>query len=197
MTEERTTPLPEYMDIVNEKDEVVGKDTRKNIHDTHQIHRGVHVVICNSKGEVLIQKRSSGKDYYPGYYDISVGAQVASGESYEECAHRELAEELGCSSAILVPIAYYDAFSPRQREKRKVFLFRHDGPFLIDPGEVEEVEFVPLRNLSGALQERHFTEGCKKSLCLFMCYMNTPELGMLDQETAKAALEEVGLGEQG
>lgn len=185
------------MDIVNENDEIVGRDTRKHIHDTHKIHRGTHVIILNSKGEVLIQKRSLSKDYYPGYYDISVGAQVASGESYEECAQRELAEELGCPAATLVPIAYYDAFSPRQREKRKVFLFSHDGPFRIDPDEVEEIEFVSQEHLARALAERPFTEGCKKSLYLFTRYTGAPERDMLDPKTAKAMLEEAGLGEQG
>src|SRR5580700_5303083 len=101
------------MDVVNEYDEVIGQDTRKHIHDTHQIHRGVHVLIRNSKEEILIQRRSFSKDYYPGYYDISVGAQVSSGESYEDAARRELTEELGCHTTdlILTPIAYYDAFS--------------------------------------------------------------------------------------
>lgn len=189
--------MPEYMDIVNENDEVTGRDTRKNIHDTYKIHRGVHVLIRNSEGEILIQKRSLSKDYYPGYYDISVGAQVASGESYEECAERELAEELGCSAPILIPVAYYDAFSSRQREKRKLFLYTYDGPFRIDPSEVEEIEFVSSEDIARVLRERSFTEGCKKSLYLFTRYIGVQDSGMLDRKTANAMLEEAGLGEQG
>jgi len=185
------------MDIVDENDKVVGRDTRQRIHDAHQIHRGVHVLISNSRGEVLIQKRSSSKDYYPGYYDISVGAQVSSGESYEDSARRELEEEVGCSEATLISIAYYDAFSPRQREKRKLYLFPHDGPFRIDPSEVENVEFVSLGNLPKLLRERPFTEGCKKSLYLYRYYLNAQNADMLDPGTSKAVLEAAGLGEQG
>jgi isopentenyldiphosphate isomerase len=188
--------LTEYLDIVNENDEIIGRDTREKIHDEHKIHRGVHVIICNSAGAVLIQKRSLGKDYYPGYYDISVGAQVSSGESYEESAGRELMEELGCTAPALVPIAYYDAFSARQREKRKVFFFTHDGPFRIDPGEVEEIEFISRGDIGKVLDERPFTEGCRKSLYLFNRYLAGPHPEMLDREAANSALVEAGLAEQ-
>ena len=91
----------EYLDIVDIKDKIIGKATRKEIHDMHQIHRGVHVFVVNSKNEILIQKRSNKKDYYPGYYDASVGAQVRSGETYEQAAKRELKEELGVDTVKL------------------------------------------------------------------------------------------------
>ena len=126
-----------------------------------------------------------------------MGAQVASGESYEECAERELMEELGCSAPGLVPVAYYDAFSPRQREKRKLFFFTHDGPFRIDPDEVEQIEFISMDDVVQVLKERQFTEGCRKSLHLFTCYLAVPNPVMLDREAANFSLMEAGLAEQG
>jgi isopentenyldiphosphate isomerase len=106
------------MDIVDEDDRVIGRDTRRNVHDAYAIHRGVHVFVVSSEGKILIQRRTTKKDYYPGFFDISVGAQVQSGESYEGAASRELHEELGCHTGPLRPIAKYDAYSDRQREKR-------------------------------------------------------------------------------
>ena len=34
----------------------------------------VHVCIFNSRGEMLIQRRSDNKDRYPGCWDVSAGA---------------------------------------------------------------------------------------------------------------------------
>lgn len=187
--------MPEFMDIVDDGDRVIGRDTRERVHKDYQIHRGVHVIIVNSDNEVLIQRRSFKKDYYPGYYDISVGAQVSSGESYEESALRELEEEIGCTHGDIVPIAYYDAYSSRQREKRKVFLHRCDGPFRADLDEVEELEFVSQSNLRETLDSRPFTEGCKKSLLLYSHYISSAISTMLERDVAKGVLENAGLAE--
>lgn len=158
----------EYLDIVNDDDEVVGRDTRRNVHDNYQIHRGVHVVVVNGHGQVLIQRRSMLKDYCPGLLDMSVGAQVGSGETYEEAAARELREELGCHDGPLRFLAGYDAYSVRQREKRRIFIHECDGPFFPDPAEVESVQFVAGGDLPGMLAAEQFTEGCRRSVGIYL-----------------------------
>lgn len=55
----------------------------------------VHVVIFNSKGEMLIQQRQSTKKHWPSLWDISCGGCSIAGETSKESAHRELLEELG------------------------------------------------------------------------------------------------------
>lgn len=158
----------EYLDIVNEQDEVIGKDTRKNVHDNHRIHRGVHVIVVNSRGEILIQKRSKAKDYYPGYFDMSVGAQVQSGESYEESAIRELYEELGCSTSELNYIGDYDAYSERQREKRRLFIHICEGPFSPSSDEIESIAFMSIDDIARAMENEPFTEGFKNSFKIYV-----------------------------
>lgn len=61
----------------------------------------VHSCIFNSKGEMLIQKRSMNKKDYPGLYDLSGGGSVISGETSEEGIKRELLEELGLDYSTL------------------------------------------------------------------------------------------------
>jgi isopentenyl-diphosphate delta-isomerase len=159
--------MTEYMDIVDEDDNIIGWDTRKNVHDNYQIHRGIHIFVVNDSGQLLIQKRSTAKDYYPGYYDIAVGGQVSSGETYEESAARELREELGCHDGPLTYVADYDAFSERQREKRRIFEHRCNGPFDIDPSEVDAIEFLSEKEVADAIEERPFTEGFKRSFAIY------------------------------
>ncbi|MBQ3210558.1 MAG: NUDIX domain-containing protein [Oscillospiraceae bacterium] len=55
----------------------------------------VHVCVFNSRGEMLIQRRSDNKDRYPGCWDVSAGGFVSSGEDSREAVMREAKEELG------------------------------------------------------------------------------------------------------
>jgi isopentenyl-diphosphate Delta-isomerase len=163
----RGLKMEEYLDIVDENDTVIGRDTRKNVHDNYAIHRGVHVFVVTPSRHIVVQKRSMLKDYYPGFYDISVGAQVASGESYLEAGRRELAEELGCGHLDLVYVGKYDAFSSRQREKRHVFRHVCGGPFQLQPTEVDEIQYLSMTALEELLSGDRVTEGFRRSFALF------------------------------
>lgn len=85
----------EYLDVINEEDEVIGKETRKKIHELGLWHRGVHVFLFNEQGQMLIQKRSADRTSSPSLLDCSVSEHVQAGESYFEAAIRGMKEELG------------------------------------------------------------------------------------------------------
>ena len=89
----------ELLPVVNENDEVIGSEKRGVIHEKKLLHRAVHILMFNSQGNVYIQRRSMEKDAAPGKWDSSASGHVDSGESYEESANRELAEELNIKSA--------------------------------------------------------------------------------------------------
>jgi len=164
--------MVEYLDIVDESDKNIGKGTRKNIHLKNLIHRGIHVFILNKKGELLIQRRSLKKDDRPGYYDASIGAQVLSGESYEQAAIREAKEELGLQikKTELREICYYNSYSDRQKENRRLFLVYNDGPLGIDKSEVASAEFWTISKIKQKIKEGklHFTEGFLMSFQKFL-----------------------------
>ncbi|WP_026859767.1 NUDIX hydrolase [Jeotgalicoccus psychrophilus] len=63
------------------------------IKDTY--HLVIHVVIFNSKNQMLIQKRKYDKVSNPNMWDISVGGSVTAGETSQTGAMRETEEELG------------------------------------------------------------------------------------------------------
>jgi len=157
----------EYMDIVDERDEVIGRDTRARIHARHDIHRGVHVFVVNAAGELLLQRRARTTRDYPRHWDASAGGQVAAGESYEQAAVRELEEELGCPPGPLRLIAKYDSFSVRQREKRALFAHACDGPFSPSP-HVEAVRFATPEEVVRLLAAEPFTEGFRRSFALWL-----------------------------
>lgn len=165
----------EYLDIVDERDQVIGRDTRHNVHANYAIHRGVHVFVIDSDRRILVQRRSLSRPDYPGYLDVSVGAQVSSGESYDEAARRELDEELGCGHDAIVEIGAYDGFSERQREKRRVYVHYCDGPFQPSPEEVADIGFHTVDEISTMLTEEQFTGGFRRSLSILLSGPWSPE----------------------
>ena len=58
-------------------------------------HLVVHVVIFNSKSEMLIQQRQPFKEGWPNLWDITVGGSAIAGDDSRSAAEREVMEELG------------------------------------------------------------------------------------------------------
>ena len=81
--------------MVNASDHVVDQRERGEVHRLGLMHRACHIVLFNSARQVFVQLRSRHKDTNPGLWDTSAAGHVEAGESYEHCAARELAEELG------------------------------------------------------------------------------------------------------
>lgn len=86
----------EKIDIYDEFMQKTGKTSYRFEHlNEDEFRRVMHVCIFNSKGEMLIQKRSPKKQVWSGFWDLSVGGGVISGETIKDAAHRETLEELG------------------------------------------------------------------------------------------------------
>lgn len=90
----------EVLEVVDAKDNVVGRATRAEVHETGLFHRAVHVFLFNPAGEVYVQRRSMSKDRFPGFLDSSAAGHVDPGESYHGAAVRELQEELAVDAEI-------------------------------------------------------------------------------------------------
>ena len=58
-------------------------------------HMVVHVVIFNTKGEMLIQQRQPFKSGWPNLWDITVGGSAVAGDTSRTAAERETLEEIG------------------------------------------------------------------------------------------------------
>jgi len=137
----------EFLDIVDDQDEVVGKASIKEIYDKKLPHRIIHVLIFNSEGKIVLQMRSKEKKFCPQHWCTSVGGHVSSGESYEEAAGREFEEELGKSEEI--SLIGNDVYEDGRGLKKflRVFKTTFDGPFEINQEEVESVDYFSLEEI--------------------------------------------------
>ncbi len=135
----------EIFDIVNERDEVIGRSPRSEVHARGLLHRAVHVLVFNARGQVFLQKRSMKKDKHPGTWDSSASGHVNSGEDYDTCAVRELREEIGLAmpdvatgaSPPLVRLFKIDACAETDAEFVWVYRCESEGPFDLNADEIE------------------------------------------------------------
>lgn len=90
----------ELLDLVNDRDEVIGTILRGQMVKANYRMDGKHVrfvngFVVNTKGLVWVQTRSHKKSIAPGGLDFSVAEHVLSGETYEQAIVRGFHEELG------------------------------------------------------------------------------------------------------
>jgi isopentenyldiphosphate isomerase len=87
--------MAEILDIVNEKDEVIGQTERNDAGGVKHIFRTVFVGFYTSDNQTLLQRRSMAKIYNPGMLTTTVSGHVESGYSYDDAAIKEALEETG------------------------------------------------------------------------------------------------------
>jgi 16S rRNA (adenine1518-N6/adenine1519-N6)-dimethyltransferase len=140
----------ELLDIVDEHDQVVGTAPYSDAYSKQLPHRIVHVLIRNDSGAMVLQKRSQQKSFCPGHWSTAVGGHVQAGESYEQAAQRETREELG----VELPLNFLGKQKYEVNGLVKflgVFEAIFNGPFDINPEEVELVQFFPRAELQAML----------------------------------------------
>jgi isopentenyl-diphosphate delta-isomerase type 1 len=130
--------VDEIFDVVDEQDRVIGQELRRIVHQRGLRHRAVHVLIFNSRGEVFLQQRSPFKDMAPNTWDSSASGHLNPGESYDDCAVRELREELGVTLPCpLKPLFKIDSSPETGQEFVWVYSGHSEGPFQLHPEEIQ------------------------------------------------------------
>lgn len=129
----------ELLDVVDVNDQVIGVKTRGEIHARGLMHRAVHILVFNSRGQLFLQKRSLSKDEQPGMWDSSAAGHVDSGEGYLQCAERELDEELGIRvERPLEEMFKLPAEPLTGNEHCMVYRYCHDGPLVLQAEEIDD-----------------------------------------------------------
>mgnify|MGYP001577062615 CR=1 FL=1 len=137
--------MEEMVEIVDAADKAIGCATRKDAHAKNLLHRLAHVVVENSKREILVLTRAKGMGVWPGWKS-NVGGHVDLGESYEKAAAREMLEEIGIRGApeffgaALVRDGKYSHMTGCTKMKS-------NGPFRPDKSEIDRLEFKPLAKI--------------------------------------------------
>jgi isopentenyl-diphosphate delta-isomerase len=132
--------------LVDETDTPLGKMEKMEAHKKALLHRAFSVFIFNSKGEMLLQRRASGKYHSPGLWTNACCSHPRPGEETHSAALRRLKEELGITTTLtkLFDFTYRSAYDNGLTE----FEFDHvfagvydDRDIRPDPAEVSDFCF--------------------------------------------------------
>lgn len=107
MAEQSQSAGTEWVDIVDENNQVIAQSSRQQMRAQCLRHRATYIVVHDGMGKILVQRRTESKDFYPGWLDATAGGVVQSGENMLESARREAEEELGIAG---VPFAEHGLF---------------------------------------------------------------------------------------
>lgn len=143
----------EMLEIVDEHNRVVGETSRGEMHRKNLMHRSAHIFLFDAHGRIFLQKRSKTKDRFPLRYDSSAAGHLKVGESYADCARRELEEELGVRESPLMEVAHFKACQDTGWEHVSLFICHTEEPVNIDLDEIAEGRYLRLEEVAERIEE--------------------------------------------
>ena len=159
--------MEEQVVVVSENDEILGLMEKMNAHENGILHRAFSVFLFNDKGEMLLQKRASGKYHSPNQWTNAVCSHPKIDETYLEGAQRRLNEELGITADLTEKFSFiYKADVGQnlwEHELDHVFVGNYDSEFQLNTEEVAEVRYISMEDLDQEMKQNPelFTEWFK------------------------------------
>ena len=81
--------------LVNENDNAIGSMEKMEAHERGVLHRAFSILLFNSKGEVLLQKRSKHKYHSGGLWTNTCCSHPHPDEAMADATRRKLMQEMG------------------------------------------------------------------------------------------------------
>ena len=142
----------EHVVLVDEKDKVLGTMEKLEAHKKGVLHRAFSVMVFNSKGELMLQKRSTNKYHSGGLWTNTCCSHPRLNEPTEVAARRRLLEEMGIN---VNPTFKYKFIYRAELDKGlveyeydHVFTAVYDGVPQLNTDEAEDWQFVPISKIN-------------------------------------------------
>jgi isopentenyldiphosphate isomerase len=151
--------------VVDAQNRFIRWTSREEIHAQRLSHRSVQVLIFDSQGRLVLQRRAHSKRTYADCIDVSCSGHVEESDYpggpdealeavYAAVADRELEEELG----IRTPLTRLFAEGPLagiHYEELVMYRGVSDGPYVRQEEEVSEVLVVTRTDFAALLRDPH------------------------------------------
>ena len=159
----------EELILVDVKDNEIGYRSKADCHNGGgMLHRAFSLFLFNEQGELLLQRRGSGKRLWPGYWSNSCCSHPRRGETLPIATLRRLRDELNIAAELeyVYRFCYQAEFGEdgSENELCHVFLGRIEGEIRPNDSEIESIRFVSADKLTAEFDEhpQRFTPWFKK-----------------------------------
>jgi|SRR5690606_1404676 isopentenyl-diphosphate delta-isomerase len=165
----------EHVILVDENDSPIGTMEKLEAHQKGVLHRAFSVLLFNSKGELLIQKRSGNKYHSAGLWTNTCCSHPRPDETLTDAAKRRLREEMGIDVAVkpLYSFIYKVNLDKGliEHELDHVLIGHFDGRPELNNNEVSDWRYASIPQLKKEIQENpdNFTHW-------FKLILNHPEI---------------------
>lgn len=153
--------------LVDKDDNAIGTMEKMEAHRKGVLHRAFSVLVFNSKGEMLLQKRAKSKYHSGGLWTNACCSHPIPDEAIEHTVQRRVREEIGIdiTPSFSYKFLYKTALDKNliEHELDHVFLAEFNGNPTLNKDEAEDWKFVNLESLRSDVQKNpgHYTEWFK------------------------------------
>ncbi len=153
----------EQVTLVDSKDQVIGTMDKLEAHKKAILHRAFSVLVYNSKGQMLLQKRAKTKYHSGGLWTNACCSHQWPKEDSMAAAKRRLMEEIGIDAQ---PEFFYKFIYKAELDNNlteyeydHVFTCITDQQPKLDTREVEDFKYINMEDLYADIEENpeHYT----------------------------------------
>ena len=137
--------------LVNDNDEVLGSMDKLDAHIQGELHRAFSILVYNTNGEMLLQKRATGKYHSGGLWTNACCSHQRPDEDSKVAAKRRLKEEIGIDAD---PEFFYKFIYKAkldngltEHEYDHVFTCTTDQNPILNVEEAEDFKYVSMEDL--------------------------------------------------
>ncbi|MEU7108134.1 NUDIX hydrolase [Streptomyces stramineus] len=161
--------MSELVERVDEQDRVVGVVDRGEAIRRKWLHRVATVVCHDAEGRVLVHRRPGHVSRFSGQYNWLLGGAVTAGETYEDAAARELAEELGVRAPVRPVFKFLcsGVISPYWLGVHEAVIAEGVAP---DRSEIAWHDWLPEAVLGEVLQQWPFVPDCREAFTKYIAH---------------------------
>ncbi len=148
--------IREEVILVDETDREIGTMEKLEAHKKGALHRAFSILLFNSNGDILLQKRARTKYHSAGLWTNTCCSHPRPGESMKEATRRKLLQEMGIDE----PSDFAFKFQYRtelenhliEHELDHVFIGRFNGVPKINFREVEDYRWISIDALRSEIE---------------------------------------------
>ncbi len=136
--------------LVDASDQEVGSMEKMEAHQKGVLHRAFSILLFNSKGEVLLQKRAKTKYHSGGLWTNTCCSHPRPGEPMHSAVRRQLIHEMGIDleATFSHKFIYRSALGTlTEYELDHVYFGKFDGKPIINKEEVEDWKYMGTREI--------------------------------------------------